>query len=356
MSNSTVAADRSSEILEATRIMMAAHDEWAEGDTDTFSDEFITSTAAALQVVMHGGDFPGDLIDLLQPFTEFAVVWSEYITDPATSQHSEDDGRPTRAWWGKYLAVQAAYKSIKRRQSVHAEELEPVAVFAAQFDKANPHYYRWIAIHYARPAGEGNYIGPFLDDDGEPIRKLIDQEIKEPGSVIEDLNSVTVEAARAGAAEQARKLLQDAKARLASLDDSPKEDPATVEELLMQGQYPEVIAANKAGVTVDDVLKIADELGIPVNNREADLLGAMKQDDPDADAREAFETAQTGGGPVAIDGDDLADTILSLAGESDDPLAVTDVLRALGSVGKTADPELIKPILESLADDNAAAD
>ncbi len=49
-----------------------------------------------------------------------------------------------------------------------------------------------------------------------------------------------------------------------------REDPATIQELLEMGQYPDVIARSK-NVSLGEVLKLAADLGMEVSNREADL-------------------------------------------------------------------------------------
>ncbi|MCP4782794.1 MAG: hypothetical protein GY903_01010 [Fuerstiella sp.] len=353
--------NRTDQIMTATDTLIRAHQHWQDSDQPAFSSDLEEAISAAISVVMHGGDFPAECVRLVQPFVHFGEAWMEVLD----GRGIDTDGLPVPAFWAAFEAVKAAHKQI-REAGARANTLEPVADLLEQFGK-DPRKYEWVAKAYAIQQSDGSYEGPFFDEFGQVLTVLIKKEAAEPGSVVPDSSVLTAAAQRQRSSDEGQKRLDSLRSKFRAMNDIEPEDPATIEELLTMGQYPDVIARGKR-CSLDNVFTEAARLGITPANREADLM--VENVNPIEDAYDAAAEGTSGDKPApelaedrrvfvadvkpsapkkleTITGDDLAEKILSLAADDAD-LDSVSAARQLGEAGYTASLDDITEALNGL--------
>ena len=158
-----------------------------------------------------------------------------------------ENGGPGPSFWAAAKAVATARAASS---SPEFEPLEPVGALLQQ-NVTHDQIARHIYGHRGR--------GPFVQPNGLPDAALIEQEAREPGSVIP---STWVPPWHEQALKRHRLQLQ---AQLQTFDRQQVatnyDDPATVEELLRDGAFVQQIERAK-GVTRDEVLEAARQIGV----------------------------------------------------------------------------------------------
>ena len=359
MSTAELTTNRTDQIMTATDTLIRAHQHWQDSDQPAFSSDLEEAISAAISVVMHGGDFPAECVRLVQPFVHFGEAWLGVLD----GRGIDADGLPTSAFWAAFESVKETHKQI-RAAGAKATQLEPVAELLEQFDAKDPRRYEWVAKAYSVQQPDGTFEGPFFDEFGTVLTALIKQEAANPGSVVKDSSALTETAARQRSADESQGRLAELSQKYRNQADEEPEDPATIEQLLKMGQYPDVIARSKR-VSLDTVLSEADRLGIIPGDREADLM--VPNVDPVEDAYEAAAEGQSGdvapaelaadapkGPPVQINlepltADELSERVLGLVAESPD-ISVVDIARQLGEDGYTASLDDITSTLDEVKD------
>ena len=191
-----------------------------------------------------------------------------------------------------------------------------------------------------------NGKGPFLDTNGSILSDKLDQEEKEPGSVvpadwIPEQEKIRLEMHNVDVQKRIQAL--EGKAEAAA---KPQE---SVEGLLREKQFPDVIA-KVCGVTEEQVRKVAEALDIPVNirpNLAAERSPYEKDINPEAAAAMDASRQTTGGATgegrkpeadrAAPKGKaaDFKDDILEMHAR-DPKLGAADIARELKLPGKEA--------------------
>lgn len=254
--------------------ILAAHDRWVSVDVpgdhvppDDFADALAdfgqigTDPASGQRKVL-----PDKLQDLqlLETGLLLLVQWTQYQQQAAMYP----DGLPLPADFRRaYNRLTSLYqKSLDRRdERTHTQRVQPVKEL-----KASGATNYQIAVHYGM-LQDGKYQGVFFTPHATIREDLIFRELEQPGSVItKDWTHPRDLAEQDEQAEQVQATLKTVNG-LASVffwqEEEPPEDPDTVEELLRQGQYPDVIARVKH-TTEAAVIAEAKRLNIPTNWRE----------------------------------------------------------------------------------------
>lgn len=238
---------RTQEILEAVDHLIQVHDDW-ESDPQTPE----VPTQEFEQAVLHAasvcdGDVPAPCRELVDTVSRLHLEWDKYADGQMRPDH-----RPVGSFWAAFREMLHAREGAR---PVVPVKPEPVSVLLKQKVP-----YRQIAYHIY---GDGK-SGPLVGEDGQPDLGKIHQEADKPGSVIpaDWLHPDHIERMERQRSEFERRL----KAVSKSAEDF-EEDPATIEDLLREGQYPAVVAKVK-GVPINDVMEAVKKLqknGIKVN-------------------------------------------------------------------------------------------
>lgn len=294
---------RKSVIINAVAELKRTHDAW-ENDSEaprvpTAALEAAIETAIDVCAV---GDIPGDCRQLVNAMGLVAREWQRFKDGAMTA-----DFRPLPSFWGELGAV---FSLLKGAQAAPRKTREPVHVLLAQ---GVSEYQITHPMHgWFNPETE-RWEGPLLDEYGNTDFAKLYKERDKPGSVIPEDWIHPAEAARMAEEEKASR-----GHLLAASQPAPTEDPATIEELLRQGAFPEQVARVKR-VPIEEVREVARQCGITPNEM-VDLKDKSQDGKP----------APTPSTPETTPADDAAvnDLILELH-ESDDSLGAADIATRL---------------------------
>jgi len=257
---------RIAEINNALQTIFDAYEAWNISDVDYFPQSFETAISAGLNVILNN-DIPASMIAVFSKCVHFGEIWAGVLA--GEQGLADEQGMPARPFWD---ALHALREVFEKREVVERKGIEPVSDLLKQL-KDHPHKHEQIARMYGKyNAEKDRYEGPFFYSSGTPNISLIEQEGKFPGSVIpkgyNPLAEKQKEARLAGisALAQVRKKLAEASG--APID----KDPASIEELLREGAFPDQIAMVK-GCTEAHVREVAAKMGFTIQERE-DILNA----------------------------------------------------------------------------------
>lgn len=268
-------AERAAEIRAAVQTLLDAIDDWSASEHEYFTEKLETSISAALSVILNG-DMPAAVMGLFAKCVVLGEIWVK--VQAGEDGILTDDGLPGRPFWDAIRALREAYESV---DAIQRRGIEPVAELLQQL-KDHPHKYEQIARIYGRyDAERDKFVGPFYFKNGSPNVEAIEKEGREPGSVVpagyDPLAESQSKARQAGLSALAK-----VRKRLAETQGQPVDkDPATVEQLLREGQFPDVIAFVK-GVSEKSVRDTAGRLGIKIREREEILDEAFRKFQEDA--------------------------------------------------------------------------
>jgi hypothetical protein len=233
---------RTKEICGAVDVLIAVHDSWVadENSSSTLPLSFESALLDCERVA--DGTIPGPCRQLADAISRLIVEWNTF----ANGERSQ--GKPLPRFWGAFRNMLEARKGVEARPP---RRPEPVSLLLRQGVG-----YHQIAAHIYGHNGKG----PFMTEAGQPDIDLIIQESDVPGSVVpRDWIHPAEQERVAKQAEFATKRIQTM-SRMETVDDVTI-DPASVEDLLREGQYTSVIARVK-GITVEEVEEIAKSLSI----------------------------------------------------------------------------------------------
>lgn len=246
--------------------MIEVHDQWENDDTAP------NVPTAAFEAQIHqlarvaDQDVPNELIELHSGVARLVHEWNEYA-----SGEKRVHGRPLPVFWAAFRGMLEARRNLcdKPRRI-----LEPVKVLLSQGVG-----YNQIAQHIYGHNGQG----PLLNEYGQPDVAKIHQEADKPGSVIpkgwlHPADAATVQHTVTQFASRIQAVTDREN------DDIRTPDAESVDELLRQGQYVDVIARVKQ-VSEDEVYAAAARLGILAPLRP-NLTGNLAAD-ADASASES---------------------------------------------------------------------
>lgn len=254
----------------------AAHDRWLEMDypgdhvpPEDFAEALADFAQVGLDPTGCPKELPSDLetLHLLETALLLLVQWTQY--QQQADLHPEGLPLPYDFRRAYTRMVSLYQKSLEQQdRKSHTAAIKSVKHYR-DTEKLTDYQ---IAVQYGRLVDGGKYEGVFFTSTGSVRFEQIQQEYDQPGSVIKETWRHPRDLAeQREQAEQVQLTLRTVSG-LANVffrggDDTPPDDPDTVEELLRQGQYPDIIAYKK-GVSEEDVHAEAKRLGIPTNWRE----------------------------------------------------------------------------------------
>lgn len=239
---------RRTDILAAVDNLKRVHDAWESDDQSPLQptaelERVINATIRTCE----SGDVPFDCRELIRAVDLMGAEWRKYEAGQRTP-----DYRPVPAFWEALRGVWRARAGSSRPKVRRPEPVKVLIDQKVSYQQIAQRIYGWF-----NPATE-QFEGPLLDERGNPDIDLIHKEAEQAGSVVpKDWVHPS----------ERERVEQEAAAVEASLEPSvrheskPTEDPATVEELLREGAFPEQIARVK-GLSINQVLSIAEQHGI----------------------------------------------------------------------------------------------
>lgn len=212
----------------------------------TLSEDVMLAIESAA-IICEKGDVPEscrEICTLIMP--RLALELDKYQSGDDESR--QPNGSPTPSFW---VAARHLAKARIDADQTMSPVLEPVS-----FLLKSGVTHDQIAFHIYGHRGEG----PFVSGNGIANVALIEQEAANPGSVIP---KDWVHPSKYAAVAAKKKELEAKLEAYKILEAGPKRntDPATVEQMLQDGCYIQVIQKYK-GVTREEVLKAAAKLGI----------------------------------------------------------------------------------------------
>ncbi len=261
------AVDRETEIKSAIKTMLDARKKWAQSEDQFFPAWLEDAISAALNVVLNG-DVPLACINVHAACVRLADAWGLIVTegeglDPKT-------GIPGRQFWVLFDSVETLSKSMEVAKHRY---LRPVKELLEEYKNDGGRKWLYIARDYGwldKTGEEHIWRGPFFKN-GNVDQYAIEKEARETGSVVpagwhpEDENEKNRKNIIADSGSALARIRQHLKSQ-GKVKDTP-EDPASIEELLRQGQFVSVIARVKK-VSEEEVRAVADRMKIATLNKE----------------------------------------------------------------------------------------
>lgn len=264
-------AMREKEIREAFQPILAEHRTWAnDPDLKQYPPGLVLRLVQVFLAVFAAGPFPQRLAAAWVRALELAN--KTVAVGMGDSDAVDSSGKPKRAW---IRAIEEFGEALKPK--VVPSRVPPnFSAVLAEFEgdlRRDTFVARAFGIPLKDEAtGEFRWRGPFFNASGDPDAALIFREMKTPGSVVppgfhpEDLRNpapaVELEPVPQSLLTSLRRCLEVSAVRTAEVVG----DPATIQDLLYQGQFVPVIARVK-NVSEDEVRAIADQLGIPAKTQ-----------------------------------------------------------------------------------------
>ncbi len=242
-------SERTKQILFAVDTMLTTHDTWENDPTSPAQPTEALELAIENAIsVGENGDIPSECRDLCLALSKLGFEWDEY----RSGRRQTADFRPLPHFWGAFRSVMNARELA---EPVAMKRPEPVKNLRQQGVT-----YNQIAFHIWGYKNEG----PFITPAKQPDIAKIEDEVANPGKHTADwIHPEQVIRQRDRQRELSRRLSQVSHRET---KDERTPEKATILQMLGENQYPDVIAKVK-GVTVEEVLKVAQENKITPNVR-----------------------------------------------------------------------------------------
>lgn len=260
---------RETEIRSALKIMIEAKTRWANSPENFFPQYLEDAISAGLNVCLNG-DIPASCVKIHTHCVRLADAWARII-DGADGVDSKT-GIPVASFWQLFEAVETALKSADSHSQVR--RLRPVKDLLEEYKSDGGRKWTYIARDYGwldKSGEEHIWRGPFFNSSGTIDQFKIEQEAANPGSVVpagyhpanqqDELRQQVVSSSNSALASIRNHLKSTGKIT------GITEDPASIEELIRQGQFPHVIARVK-NTTEEHVRQVASKIGITLHSRE----------------------------------------------------------------------------------------
>lgn len=242
------AEQRRNDILDSVNFLIEVFERWQNDPSspNVPTEQFEKALLNAAEVC-DNGDTPAPCRELcMVAMPRLKEEWDQYVEG-----NRRRNGTPLPRFWAAFEAVAKARQAAKPHKIV----IPPPVKQLLDVEKVSPEQIAWHIYG-------NNKKGPFVRENGSVDYLLLRKEADQPGSVIPDGWIPPWEQERY---EEWMKCTT----RLIASSDSLKEDqpdyvdPTPIEDMLRQGQMPAAIARVKR-IAVDDVIRAANELGIPV--------------------------------------------------------------------------------------------
>ena len=255
-------AKRIADIQAAVQPLILEHAAWlALEHPGDCPDGLKLNMARVAFTLLSAGDFPQPLAKSWAALLVFAEKLALILS--RDSELSDSRGNPKPSFW---MAFQNVVDSLNVKTPAR-RVLPKLQKVMDEFNGDNRQFL-WVAREFGRyDSNSGAWVGPFFQN-GNENRAAILRELREPGSVLpaefdpeagRQVEVIELAAVPFGLLNSLQKHIAAAEPRLQEVHI----DPATVEELLLQGQFPGTIARVK-GLSEDEVRTEAARLGIRV--------------------------------------------------------------------------------------------
>lgn len=258
---------RENEIRSALKTMVDAKHRWALSEDRFFPDWLENAISAALNIALNG-DVPAACIKIHAACVRLADAWGSIIMEGEGLD--QKTGIPGRQFWALFEAVEV---QLKNSSNARVRHLTPVKQLLEDFKNDGGRKWMYIAREYGyldKTGEEHVWKGPFFTN-GNVNQHAIEQEAANPGSIVpagwhpQDESERLRKHIVADSSSALSRIRQHLKSQ-GKIKDTP-EDPATIEELLRQGQFVSVIARVKK-VSEEEVRAVADRLKITALSKE----------------------------------------------------------------------------------------
>lgn len=309
------AVSREQQILNAVDDFLRVQSDW-ENDprTPDVPTEFFREAIEDAVYIADAGDVPAVCRDLVLAMSRLGVEWEDYVNGSKVGQLTKQGPRPADSFWAAVRGVINA-----RAGAVRPQFRPPEPVFLLLEQKVGEGQ---IALIWSV---DGK--GPFYGQYGIDVAKIREEAAK-PGMHTTEWIQQQTERLNATVTKLVRKSLDSANS--AEMDRPARNrfvpDPASIEQLLREGQFPGVIAKVK-GVPLEDVFAEANRLGIAVEQSDLKDLVAT----PGAPAKTPVVPAET-----------LDDAILAL---SDSGKGAAEITKELKAAFPRVNPQKVAAVL-----------
>ncbi len=233
-------------ILQQVDELLRRIDNWLKPGCSPVIPAAVELAIQQTDIVLSNGDLPQSCLGLTTAVSRLV----EEVRGFNAREHGKvrlESGGPGPGFWAAAKAVATARHDA---QVPLIEQFEPVAVLLKQGVS-----HEQIAKHIYGRGG----AGPFLQSNGTPDVALLEKEAREPGSVIQADWIPPWHAARL--AVRQRQLEGQLQAYDQRQSARRYDDPASVEELLREGEYVQQIERGK-GVGRERILETATRIGV----------------------------------------------------------------------------------------------
>ena len=272
---------RRAEMVRSIDHLIHVHDDWESDPEASHLPTVALEEAIELATgICCNGSIPVECQELYNSVSVLAVEWQAYRDGSKINR----DGRPESSLWDAYrrvLRARAGTIVIKPRALESVKQLVAEKVPGLQIAKIYGQ-----RIPGANPLEGPQWRGVFFDEFGRVRHDLLAQEAENPGSVVPADWVHPDEVSRYESEREAMVTRLDAINAAESEPDGPYEDPATIEQLLREGQFPATIAKVK-NTTIDAVLAVAAEMGIDTNDPNSPELWVKPDNEPDDETNSA---------------------------------------------------------------------
>lgn len=259
--------NRKQHMLASVDNLMRVHEAWqADEKADVPTQKYEQAVEDCVGIVCNG-DIPSDCRGVELSVSKLAMEWDLY----RKGEKINSNGTPLDSLWAAYRGVVSA-----RRGAVTPTRRTLESVNKLMTEKV-PHLQ--IAKMYGIRGPKVDimdavWVGPFFDEEGRVRHDLIEQQAAfdrgEEGAVrvIEEgwEHPAETERVKRESAELDNRI-QRLEAEDEARDITPHEDPATIEELLRQGQYPATVAKVKK-CSLEEVMRISEQIGLEPNSKD----------------------------------------------------------------------------------------
>lgn len=278
---------RKTQILKAVNRAIREEAAWAADVEGTdIPNAAMDASLVELGVVVRDGDLPKTTIAVALAALRVADLWQAYRDgDRVGNQY------PTDEFWAAFREMQHYYRGV---DAVDVAEIEPVHVILEQA-KHDPRRHEYVARAYGwREETEPNrwvWTGPFFKNGVVDTHAVEQHAAFERGEHTDRV--LPPDWILPSEQDRINKRNVELLSQLDAMRDSRhenSEDPATILELLQQGQYPDVIARVK-NTTLDEVHHVARTNDLVPNDRSnpepwgapADVANAVAAESVDVD-------------------------------------------------------------------------
>ena len=258
---------RQAELSGAVSQLIDTYNEWESDPAVSYPSEALETAIKLTAATAASGSIPASCRHLINAIETLAEEWDAY----ETHQKIQSNGHPLESLWRAYESLVSEFSGVIMPQPVQRETVSQLIDQGLTYEQVAKAFGKTIEVH-GRLRWEGVFFGPNQIPNIAAIRQQDAYERATPAD--RETQSlvpfIPADWVHPDDANQAAELAEQHTGRLQRIQSQRAKqgdrDPASITELLTEGQYPDVIAKVK-GTTEEDVRRIAAEESIEVNER-----------------------------------------------------------------------------------------